>query len=251
MSFAVRSCLAVGVIAAGFLAAPGRAAAGYVTLQFDHTTAAGAVAVSYPGGTVSGVPGPYYWDPVGGPPAGGFADPTATFCVQLSQYISTGQAYTFQVDPVAAAAGPAVGKLFETLWAGHYDPAWGANGFTGSTASAAFQLAVWELVYDGAGALDVAGGNFQVKKPNGAAATLAQGWLTALPTDPNLFGTKYAGQELVWLSHPTAQDQLAMRASPREPQAAPVPAPAGLVLGLIGAAGCGLARFRRNTSVSC
>lgn len=239
------------VAAAGLVAGSPRASAETVKLAFDKTTGQSAT-VTFPENgspkTVSTTPGPYYWHPVGGTLNSQFPATTTTFCVELGQPVSVGSSYTFDVKPVADVVGAAKAGQFLKLWGAHFDTAWATSGFAGSVASTAFQLAVWELVYDGPGSLNLAGGNFLVPNANLAttstAAGLAKSWLDGLAAVPaSTFDTRYPGQQLVWLSNGSAQDQLTMipAAAPN-----PVPGPAGAVLGLVGLGGMGLARLRRR-----
>ncbi|MBX9582591.1 MAG: hypothetical protein K2X87_19975 [Gemmataceae bacterium] len=239
MPFGLRTrpfAAAVAVLSAA-LAAPGRAPAGLVDLHFDNVTPSGAVAGRYFGNGFNSTPGPYYFTPVGGPEAPNFASPTAVFCVELSQFIAPGTTYTYDVQPIANSGN---GALFLKLWGAHYDPAWGNPLFGGSTASAAFQIASWELAYDGPSPLDVAADNFQVDDPMSPAAVLAQSWLDGLAGLPsNTFSAAFPGKQLVLLHNDSAQDLVAMV------QGNPVPAPPAAALGLIGA---GLLRLRLRRS---
>lgn len=249
----IRTLLPAVVLAAGLLAsAAPRAAADTVNLTFDSTTAAAAVTVTYNAGagsqTTSTTPGPYYWHPTGGPLNSQFPATTVGFCVELTQPISVGGAYTYEVKTVEQAVGAAKAAQFAKLWGAHYNPAWASSGFTGTVASTAFQLALWELVYDGPSNLNLAANNFKVPGANlsntSTAAGLAKSWLDGLAAQPaSVFDTKYGGQRLVWLSSASAQDQLAMIPAFVPPN--PVPGPAGAMLGLVGVGMCWAARRRR------
>lgn len=233
--------------AVALLAAPCPARAGFVDLRFDGYTPSPAVSGWYPGGAFRGGPGPYLFTPTGGEPAASFAAPTAAFCVDLGQFIAPGRTYTFEVLPVAAAGN---GLLYQKLWGAHYDPVWATADFKGSTASAAFQIASWELAYDGPDfgtTPNVYVDHFRVPLKNASAASvLAQEWLAGLgAVAPDVLGTTHPGMELVLLRHAGAQDQMALRFAPVEPLAA-VPAPSAMALGLVGAGGAVLGRLRRR-----
>lgn len=236
------------VVAAAVLVLAGspRAAADTVNLTFDKTVGP-SVAVQYTVGSTTQTtttPGPYYWHP--SPPLNtAFPATTAAFCVELSQPISLGQTYTYDIKTVADAVGGANAAQFHKLWGAHFDAAWLSSSFAGSAASSAFQLALWELVYDGPGNLNLADGNFQVPGANlsdpATSAGLAKQWLDGLAGQPaNIFDTNFAGQQLVWLSSPNDQDQLTMIPA----SVNPVPGPAGLLLGGLALGACGIARRR-------
>lgn len=211
------------------LAFPARAEAA-ITLYFDHSAGGGSVSGTYPGGTFSAAPGPYFWSTSPGAPAS-----MITFCGELSQHISQGHTYDFQVSPVNTAPGT-TGAALQSLFAGHFDSAWAAPTFTGSLESRAFQLAVWEIVYDGPAGLHLGDGNFtstggdlmSLATPGG----LAQSWLTSLTTATatNLLAGPGQNWQLVWLTNSSAQDQLALIPA----AAVSTPAPATLAVWVVG-----------------
>lgn len=94
------------------------------------------------------------------------------WCIELTQNFSFGQTYN---DYTAVYYDNGVmtqlGQLFNQAY---------GQAAMNATNSAAFQLAIWEIVYDPG--LDLAGGAFFVQNNNGHAATvaLAQTWLNNL-----------------------------------------------------------------------
>lgn len=143
-----------------------------------------------------------------------------SYCVEIGQTIAGGTKYDFEVMTPALAGFSSFQELMlERLWASFFPVV------DSSLESAAFQVSVWEITYDG---VDVTDGDFVVNSGNDVR-TLAQSWLDTVSDDA------YDGptQNLVILHHPTAQDQLT-----------PVPAPATAALGLL-AGGVG-ARRRRS-----
>ena len=240
----------LAVLAAAAMAAP--ASAESVRLQFDKTTSSSAVTVKYNNGanTVTGTPGPYYWhqSPGNGVPLNSaLPNGVTTFCVELSQTISTGSTYTYTTTPLASGPGisPQEATLISQLYATNFNTAWNSTSFTGSNASTAFQLALWELVYDTGSSLSLSGGNFflTTTPANANAVAIAQGWLTDLKDGKGKnLATVFPNSQLVYLSNGSNQDQLALVPIPPTPPGPgnPVPAPAGAVLlgmgGLLAAA---------------
>lgn len=245
---------AVAVLA-GFAAASPRAAAEFVTLKYDHATSNPTITSNLQANAPAG---PFYWTENNLPPNTSFPPPTATFCIELApgQNLPAPGANTiFDVRTLAAA--PTIGSTDKAaaiteLYGRFYDTAWGSNSFTGSDQSVAFQIALWELLYDGANPANTTslnGGAFNI---NGTFAqkALAQTWLNALDGDTSLFDSRLGGLELVALVAPggpgaksqdNIQDQIALR--PR----GVVPAPPGLILAGIGLVSLlGRARFMRK-----
>jgi hypothetical protein len=229
-------------------------AADTVNLTFDKTTKSAAVSVKVNGTSVTGTPGPYYWHESSPPSGSPYPNPTTTFCVELTQSISTGNTYTYTATALASQAGVTATEatLIEKLYGAHYDTAWNSSSFAGSDASTAFQLALWKLVYDQGSNLSLSSGKFTVTSASSNATNLAQQWLNGLSSVSNTaFDTNFAGYQLLWLSNSYKQDQLTLlppQTITPPPPPHGVPAPAGLVLGLIGA-GCLFGRTMRRRPV--
>jgi hypothetical protein len=258
----MRTRLAPALTAAIILIGTQRSTADTITLTLDKTNGNAAVPIQATiNGTTtnwSATPGPYCWHPVNAPLNSGFATPTATFCVELNQPITTGNTYTYTIDTNLAQM-PTIGSTTKgnqilELWGRHYDASWANSSFTGSLQSTAFQLALWELIYDGPGNLNLTTGNFRsqsgsVSNPTTATGLAAQ-WLGQLsPTGSNAaaFSNQFTGYQLVGLTNGSAQDQITMLAP--QPLVGSVPAPPGAVLGAIGLlALAGRARLLRRTA---
>jgi len=229
----------------------------------------GSGTVSLDGSTVNAAPiGPLYWtqfnpdgSPFNRPPNSGFPAPISTFCIEVGNtpvtQITPGVPYTFGVRaPLGAPTignDPAKVNAILQLYGDHYNTAWSAAGFTGSAASVAFQLALWELVYDGLTGNPnglTSGGRFSVSASNFPEAGTAQGWLNSLTGDPSSFNAHFPNMELVALVAPADPDE-AKLATPTQDQLTlrtkVVPAPPGLMLAGFGlVALVGRARWLRK-----
>jgi len=240
------------VLVASLVAGSSHARADSVTLQFNQATASPGVSIQYNAGSgpvsETATPGPYFWTPITQPANSTFPNPTSTFCVELNQYISYGQKYTYTVTALTSQSGVTSTEATDItkLWGAHYSTAWGSTSFAGSVQSSAFQLALWKLVYDGGTNLNLSTGNFTTPGANlsdtTTAAGLAQSWLNGLSGTPSsIFSTNFSGQQLVWLASSTAQDQLTML-----PVA--TPAPPGVILAGLGVLGLIGRSLRRRSS---
>ncbi len=125
-----------------------------------------------------------------------------TYCVDLAQSVSAGTNYTFEVrTPAQHGYSANQTDILGKLWGGFF------GLIDTSTESAAFQLAVWETVFDSDGALST--GSFKASSPS-SAISLAQTWLDTVKAPG------YSGPvaELVVLHSPTAQDQITVIPTP-------------------------------------
>jgi hypothetical protein len=149
-----------------------------------------------------------------------------SFCADYFQPVIASNTYNYSV--VSAGDLPDIGgdatKLgrVQELFNRFYNTAVAGNADTGG----AFQLALWELLYDGAGTTGLTTGNFTAT--GGANVTIANNWLSTID-DPNA-ASPTDNLTLVGLFNATAQDQLTAVPS----QVNPIPAPAGVVLVAIG-----------------
>lgn len=227
-----RRLILAGVAALGL----GSAAKADVVATFTGTNPFTTADTNAFGGVINGMPvGTFNYTVVSSTDPR-FSGTFQSFCADYFQPVTTGDTYSYV--PVAISALPDIGtdptKLarIQELYDRFYTAA--VNG-TGDQAGA-FQLALWELTYDGAGAVDIASGNFIATAAGGSTNTaIAQNWLNTIddPTAP----APADSFELVGLFNGNNQDQIV----PLAP--APVPAPAALVLAVIGG-GVLLARRR-------
>jgi hypothetical protein len=160
-----------------------------------------------------------------------FSGQYSSFCAELTQAVTTGQSATYSVvNPLSLASiGGNTTKLgyIQDLYNKFFD---NANTEAGG---AAFQLALWEILYDTPGSLSLTSGDFTAK--DGDSVALAQNWLNNLsstPTGPN----KY---DLLGLASIDSQDQIIGFPS-EDPN--PIPAPPAVILGLVAAGVVGLRR---------
>lgn len=148
-----------------------------------------------------------------------------TFCVDLAQTVTPSTNHTYDVVTGAAHGFTSQQEtLLTNLW-GTYKSA-----VTDSTTSAAFQIAIWEIVYDTNHDVDT--GPFRMSG-NNAVKNTAQGWLDSI-TAP---GFVYTGPALVMrvLESDCLQDQVTFVS---------IPAPSAAAAGLMG---LGLAARRRRS----
>ena len=167
-----------------------------------------------------------------------------TFCIEGTQDVSIGQNSTYSsiLSDLASAPQDNVGSIYQMgahaatlakFWDAHY-----GDSMVSSVNAAAFQLGVWEIVYDGGILPDFAGGQFLASAVAGdttsmAALAQAQSWLGGLPN-----AVPSAHYQLYVLSDPSLQDQLfGVRA---------VPLPAALPAGLSLLAGIAVLRRMRR-----
>jgi hypothetical protein len=160
-----------------------------------------------------------------------------SFCAELFQDVEIGTTYTYTVGSIGAI--PTINgnaskiALIQELYDKFYAVA------TDATKGAAFQLLQWEIISDGGNGIagvDLDGGSFRVNAGDtSTGGALAKTWISQLgaPNGP-------AQLELVSLLNGTAQDQIAV-VDPK-----PVPAPAGMVLGLFAMGVLGARRWVRK-----
>ncbi|HJZ58664.1 MAG TPA: hypothetical protein VKE74_27225 [Gemmataceae bacterium] len=241
-----------------FLVDPSRASAEFVTLKYDGSVNPTVTTSLQPNAPT----GPFSWHDNNLPPNANFPPPTSTFCIEPTGSIlpSVGTSVVFDVRGLAAA--PTIGTAAKAnavteLYGRFYQSAWGQAGFTGSSDSVAFQLALWEIITDGpptaGNTNELSNGTFRVSSGIGAPYTTAKSWLNQMNGDASSFNTRFSGQELVALVAPApgakqqdcVQDQIALR-----PNSA-VPAPPGVILAGIGFLGLlGRARLSRRKATA-
>ena len=260
--------LAAAIVAvAGLLAFAPRASAELITLNYQgQTTNPGSptLAVTLGSTTYTNTPvGPFYWNQNQIPPNSNFPAPIATFCIEIDQTqplppIGTNTVFSV-VSPASATTINSAAKAaaIAELYGRYYNLAWNdQTTFHGSLQSAAFQLALWELVYDGPSNKDLTAGNFKAPGlvgPQGDYTATAQAMLNSL-NGSNAFAQNFGGYELVALLAPAktdptkpqdmVQDQIILR-----PKGVPAP-PAVLLAGVGVLALIGRARLGRRAATA-
>jgi hypothetical protein len=192
--------------------------------------------LTYLGTTTTTSGGIFNWSQTG-PINSNFNTALPTYCIELDQGLSA-SAITFTVQTNLAAA-PTIGTASKaTAITSLFDRFY--NSTIGNTSrQAAFQLALWDILYDGAPSSAVnESSSGQVRFSNATA----QGFLNDIQNNTAYSNGSLAGNRLVALVNGSLQDQLVVDPVPPKPIPAP---PAVLLAGLGGLALLGRNRFSR------
>ncbi len=142
------------------------------------------------------------------------------FCIEVTQALKNGQEYAIVAKPFTDAVLGNVENLFNTSF----------DSVVDNVTSAAFQVAMWEIVEDTSIGLDLGSGTFSAvdaKTSGGSVLATAQGFLDGLNDTPtSMF-------DIDFLLSPDSQDVVTAR---RLDNPTPVPLPASGLL-LLSAAG--------------
>jgi hypothetical protein len=159
--------------------------------------------------------------------------------VHLTNPATTYSFYTGTIDtaptpgnpiPGGSGMGTAKAALIDELWARHYAEVIDA------TTGAAFQVAIWDIVYDAD--FNLGAGNFKAYG-NSAVTNQATAWLN----DVNTNSSPYTTANLIALKSSTYQDQITVNPPVGAPPETPLPSTAAGAFLLF--AGMGLNQFRR------
>jgi hypothetical protein len=165
------------------------------------------------------------------------------FCIELTQTISTGSNYAYNVDPLQNGPNPnPMGSTkateIEELWAKYFSSIFIGTPAQQQQNAAAFQICVWDLEYGSVlsttSSLDLASGTFYATNLSDPDVVQAQ---TQLAYIASLGGTG-AVANLVALDNPSNQDMVT--ASPA------VPEPVTASLSTLGLGGLILLALRRR-----
>jgi hypothetical protein len=171
------------VVLAGLLAlAMPPAMAETVTARIDNVNPYKPVDIVFNGHRETEWAGVMNWTRLGGSYAGlGGANSSnnvfSTFCIELTQSVWLGFTNTYTVADLILAPntrpmGSPKSDLLRELWGRYRD------SVINETTAAAFQVAVWDIVYDGD--KSVVNGDFHLATPTNSIGTTAQGWLNTL-----------------------------------------------------------------------
>ncbi len=156
--------------------------------------------------------------------------PLTSFCIDLMQSVAIGGTYNdFTRSSLDQSVTSTQLGRFNRLYENYYDASRAS-----AASSAAFQTAVWEIIRDGNGTLNLGSGSFAMNAgSNGSVWNIASGWLA------DLDGKGTGEWTFERLGSPTRQDQLiAARTTGQVPVSG--------TLGLVAIAGLGLAAGKRR-----
>ena len=244
--------LAVAALAvAGFLTLSPRASAELITLEYLGN-AGGSVNVTFKGAPLDARPaGPFSWMDTNDTPNPAFPPTIKTFCIELEQGLPTlnPPTATFGITDLAAAPtinSAAKADAIRALYGNFYDPV--TDSVIGGK-NRAFQLALWELVYD-FGNVNLATGDF-ISRASVGTTNDARDMLNGLGDGLTKFNA--SGYELVALVAPAegakTQDQVQDHLTLRPKGAAPAP-PAAMLAGIGVLVLLGRARWTRRPTAA-
>lgn len=144
-------------------------------------------------------------------------DPLQFWCAELTQYFNFNHSYDYTASIPNNPTFTMLGQLFHEAY---------GVALSDAAHSAAFQLAIWEILYDGD--LSLGAGGFRVTNANGHAATvtLAQGWLDNLGS--------YTDNYAITLLHNEDHQDFITGTPPKECCRQQVPEPASTALVAVG-----------------
>jgi hypothetical protein len=171
---------ALALSAAAVLTAVASSQASVVIATFNGANPGDNFTITTNGGTSTSQvrAGLMNWTRTGGD-APGLAPTFWTFCIEVTQNVSNNNSYTYNVLPADQAPNTApMGLQRADLLSELFGRYISTLNFANTTQVAAFQIAIWEIVYDTG--VDLLNGDFQVTGGNASARTIAQNFLNSL-----------------------------------------------------------------------
>lgn len=235
--------VAIAAIAPFALASP-RASADQITLDFEGGGISQKIKLDGNTSTVTG--GPFSWNVQSAPPNVCLecGQTITSWCVELSQGIGSTTTYNM----LSINSLPNATTIMNLFGEGY------KNGDPTGTSAAAFQLALWELVFDDSPS-SVSSGNFRYAGMSTSTKNAANSLLSQALYDTangiDAFGEYLSGYSLALLDNKYKQNQVILIPPcdpPPPPPNNPVPAPAGALLAVLGVAALGgrAAWFRKK-----
>lgn len=234
----LRTGVAAVALALFLAAAP---AARAETISLARTGSGAAVTYTDNGSTRTVNGGIFSWNQTT-PINANFNSSVLTYCIELDQgFVTNPVTYTVQTD---LSLAPTIGTVekanaITSLFDRYYNSTLGNTNL-----QAAFQLALWDIVYDGAPSTSVnEAKSGRIRYTNATTQTM----LDAIANGSYYTDHSLAGNRLVALTNGKSQDQLTV--DPVPPTNNPVPAPPALALaGIAFAALAGRARALKSAA---
>ena len=214
------------------------------------------------------IAGPEHWHQTGGTlNIGDTNGDFTTYCIEIMQDVVLNSTYNFTVAVVKDAPTPgtlvvpnpgpnlpgpmgqAKADMIGKLWALHHSDTLSndaANLFDKAAGAAAFQTAIWEIVYENSGTLNLSTGDLIATATassvtSSRAISIASSWLSELSNN-----VTYTAPNLKAISSSGYQDQIFELPVPQGAPGTPLPSAACAGLALLGLLGASSRRRRAD-----